>query len=88
MCVAVCDSELIDKKFEEGDRQLDLTGTFFKGEEKSTEEARKILVHARAEDATFNFVGEKSVDIAKELSIAKDSGIIKIQDVPVALVLL
>ena len=68
--------------------QLDLTGTFFKGEEKSREEIKKILEKAKQEDSTFNFVGEKSVNLAKETRIVKEKGIIKIKGIPVSLVLL
>lgn len=30
--LAVCDNDLLDKKFEEGKMQLDLTSYFYKGE--------------------------------------------------------
>ncbi len=88
MCVAVCDKELIDKKFEDSEKQLDLTGTFFKGEEKTKQEAKDILLNAKAEDSTFNFVGERSTSLAKELGIANEKGVIQIQDIPIALILL
>ena len=88
MCVAVCDSDLIDKKFEEGARQLDLSGTFFKGEEKSVEEVKEILIDAANEDASFNIVGKESVGLARELGIVKDSGVFEVDGVLVGLVLL
>ena len=88
MCVAVCDSNLIGKKFEDAKRQLDLTGTFFLGEEKSMGETRKILLNAKKEDASFNFVGDEAVGLARELGIVSGVEAIKVQDVPVALVLL
>ena len=40
------------------------------------------------EDATFNIVGKESVQTALEAGIIKEQGIIKIQEVPIALVLL
>ncbi len=86
--VAICDSDLIGKKFEQGKLQLDLTGKFFKGEEKTPEEVKEIIKNMKREDACFNIVGSESGKIAKELGIVKDNGIIKIQDVPVALVLM
>ena len=86
--VAVCDSALIGKRFEEGIKQLDLTGPFFAGEEKSEEEVKKILTNAKKEDATFNIVGEESCKIAMELGLINENGIIKISEIPVALVLL
>jgi hypothetical protein len=48
--VAVCDSELYGKKILEGEKQLDLTGQFFKGEEKTEEETKEILIDLRKED--------------------------------------
>ncbi len=40
--VAVCDSELLGKKFEEGKFQLEVKENFFKGEE--TEEEKAIIL--------------------------------------------
>ena len=37
------------------------------------------------EDATFNIVGKESVLTALEAGIIKEDGVMKIQDVPVAL---
>lgn len=86
--VAVCDSGLIGKVFEEGVKQLDMTGVFFGGDEKDSEEIKKDVELMQEEDATFNFVGKDSVALAKELGMVVDEGVIKIQGVPVALVLL
>ena len=64
--VAVCDSDLIGKRFEdikEGkDVQIDLTGGFFKGDEKTKQETREIIRDMRNEDACFNFAGKESVN--------------------------
>ena len=88
LTIAICDSDLIDKKFEEGIKQLDLTGSFFKGEEKTEQEATEIIEDSQKEDATFNIVGKQSCDLALKLGIVEKSGIITIQDIPIALVLL
>ncbi len=86
--VVICDSELIGKKFEEGKFQLDIKESFFKGEETSEEQAIQIIKKMSKEDATFNIVGEKSVDCALKAEIITNEGIKKIQGVPFALVLL
>lgn len=86
--VAVCDSELIGQIFEEGNRQIELKPHFFQGEEKDKNETVKILKDLQKEDATFNIVGKKSVQAALEAGIVKKEGIITIDGVPVALVLL
>jgi len=86
--VAICDSDLIGKKFEQGKFQLDLTGTFFQGEEVSEKKATEIIKDMQKEDATFNIVGEKSVNLAITTGIITEQGVKKIQNVPFALVLL
>ena len=86
--VAVCDSNLLGKKFEQGKFQLDLKESFFKGEEKSKQETIKIMQDMSKEDATFNIVGKESVVCAIEAGIISKQGIKKIDSVPFALVLL
>ncbi len=87
--VAICDSELIDKKFfdEDGLRQIDLTGQFFKGEEKSEEEIAEYLLDMKREDACFNIVGEKACAIAKKAKIVEEDEIITIANIPIAMIL-
>ena len=41
--VAVCDSDLVGKKFKEGKFQLDLKGEFFKEKETSEEKTIEII---------------------------------------------
>ena len=86
--VALCDSNLLEKKFEEGIRQIKLTPHFFQGEEKTEQEVFEILEDMKKEDAIFNIVGKQSVSVALRARIIKSEGIIHIQGVPVALVLL
>jgi len=86
--VAVCDSDVFGKKLIEGKRVLDVSGNFFKGRAINEWKARDEIIRCAGEDATFNFVGRKSVGIAKELGVVKDEGIVNIDGVPVALVLL
>jgi hypothetical protein len=86
--VAVCDSDLLGKKFEEGMFQLDVKEGFYKGEEMSEEQAADVIFRMSREDATFNIVGEKSVAVAVNAGIITKEGIKKIQGVPFALVLM
>ncbi len=85
--VAVCDSELIGKKFEEGIRQIDITEFFFRGKEMHREEAVKFMRAQSQEDATFNIVGHQAVEAALEAEIIGKNGISHIQGIPFALVL-
>jgi hypothetical protein len=86
--VAVCDADVFGMKLLDGKRVLDLSGKFFDGKSFSLSDAGAELERCAAEDATFNFVGRKSVDLAKGLGLVKDEGVIGIEGVPVALVLL
>lgn len=86
--VALADKELVGKKFEEGKMQLDLTTTFFKGEETTREKAIQILQNQMSKDATFNIVGKSSIETAKQAGIITDKNIAKIKGIPFALILI
>jgi hypothetical protein len=86
--VALCDSDLIGKTFEQDIMQIKIRPHFFKGDEKTKQEIILMLQDLNKEDATFNIVGKESIKTALEAGIIKESGIIKIQDIPIALILL
>ena len=86
--VAICDSNIIGKKFEEGKRQLDLRENFYKGEETSKEKAVKLIQRQTVEDASFNIVGKESIATAIEAGIIQKEGVHKIKGIPFSLVLL
>lgn len=86
--VAVCDSELIGKKFEEGIKQLDVRENFYKDKEKSFDEVVEILKFQKAEDATFNIVGKNSINAAKKAELISNKGIYYVNKIPYSLVLL
>ena len=86
--VAVCDTALLGKKFEEGKRQLDVRENFFKGKDVDEKEALKIFQLQFREDATFNIVGEESVALALRAGIISEEGITTIQGISFALKLM
>jgi len=86
--VAVCDVDIFGRKLKEGKMALDVSGDFFRGDEMSEDGVREEVIRCNKEDATFNFVGKNSVRIAKELGLVSDEGVIEIEGVPIALVLL
>jgi hypothetical protein len=86
--VAICDKELLGKRFEEGKLQLDVKESFFKGKESSKEEALEIMKDMKLEDSTFNIIGEKSIQTAFKAGIISEDGIGKIAGIPFALVLI
>jgi len=86
--VAICDSELIGKTFEEGNMHIFVNPNFFQGEDKNEKEVLKIIEKGAAEDYNFNIVGKEAVKTALEAGIINKEGIKYIQGIPVALSLL
>jgi uncharacterized protein len=86
--VALCDSELVGKKFEEGNMQLDAKESFYKGEEVDEEKIVGMLKNFSADDSTFNIIGEKSVKAAIDSGIIIEGNVGRVQGIPFALVLL
>ena len=76
--VAVCDSELIGKKFSDGKMQLDLNTNFYKGEERTGEELSGELM----QPCSVNIVGEKSVKFFVDRKLIDKRNIIRIKNVP------
>lgn len=87
--VAICDENLMGKKFEDEDglRQIDLTGIFFKGESKTEEEVIEAIKDFKREDASFNIVGKESIACAIKSKIISQNEIIEIAGIPIAMIL-
>ena len=85
--VAICDSELLGKRFEEGQFQLDVKESFYKGEEMDEEQTSNIIIRMSGDDATFNIVGKKSIALAIDAGIIAKEGIKTIQGIPFAMIL-
>jgi hypothetical protein len=86
--IAVCDSELVGKHFEEGKMQIDITEAFYKGTEMDEKKADEFIKRKLADDACFNFVGERAINAALKAGAINKKGIIRIQGIPHALGLL
>jgi len=76
--VAVCDDELLGKKFEEGNLQLDLSSDFYKGNKLSDKEIGDLVRNADA----VNLVGERAVALGIAEGIIEQKHIIKIKGIP------
>jgi hypothetical protein len=85
--VVICDKELLGKKFEEGKFQLDIKESFYKGKEVNEGAIIEVMKKMSAEDATFNIVGEKSINTALKAGIISIEEIGKIKGVPFAMIL-
>jgi len=86
--IAVCDEELLGKKFTQGKMQLDVKESFYNGESMNEDDLVLMLQEADRDDSTFNFVGEKSVKAGIKANVINKKGVIKVQGIPHALGLL
>jgi hypothetical protein len=88
--VSVADANLIGQRFidEKTNLQLDVKESFYGGDAVEEPKAIKIMKSANADDATFNIVGEQSIQAALKAGIIEKRGIMKIKGIPHALGLL
>ena len=86
--VALCDADLIGKKFEDEKRQLDCRENFYKDKLVTKEEAIKILKQQTKEDATFNIIGKKSIQASIDAGLITKESVYQIQNIPFTLVLI
>ena len=76
--VAICDAELLGKKFEEKDFQLDLTGNFYKGEQTNEEKLVQLLEGAYV----VNLVGKESVEFGIKTGLVKKENVKVVSKIP------
>ncbi|NCN87175.1 DUF424 family protein [archaeon] len=86
--IAIADAELIGKTFSEGNKQLDIKESFYKGDIKPIEEIKELIIFGLKEDATFNLVGEKTINLALEMGIINEESVGKIENIPYAMILI
>jgi len=84
--VAICDSDILGKKFEEGKFQLDIRENFYKDKEISHEELINLIQFQAREDSTFNIVGEKSIQAAIDAGIIRKENVRRVANIPFILV--
>lgn len=85
--VAVCDEDLLGKKFEEGIKLLEVRESFYNGQKVSKEELIQILRREAKEDSTFNIVGKESIETAIEARLIEKDSPKKVKGIPFVLVL-
>ena len=77
--ISIVDSDILGKKFEEGKKQLDLTSDFYKGEEMSESQIKKLAPTAYIVSIT----GKVSIAFAEKANIIDSSSrIITIAGIP------
>jgi len=72
--VAICDEEILGKKFENEDCNIEIKDSFYKGELKGEKEVMHILKIA----PNINLVGERTIGLAINLGIINEEDTIKI----------
>lgn len=78
--LAVCDSDLIGRKFSEGSMRLNISKSFFKGE--LVNEERAVLEMKKA--GSLNIVGNKAIELAIKGGVVEKENLI--EGIPFALV--
>lgn len=88
--IAVCDKELLGKKFVEGKMQLDVAKDFYDGEEMEEIKVINLLKREKEDDSTFNLVGKYSVEAGKKAGIVSNEkgAVLSVQKIPFALSLI
>lgn len=84
--IALCDADLIGKKFEEKNRQLDIRENFYKGEQIEEKNVEKLLILYGKNDATFNIVGKKATAVALSTGLITKESIGYVAGIPFALI--
>ena len=85
--VAICDEDLLGKKFEEGIRQLDLRESFYKGENLEEKELINLIRLESKEGSTFNIVGKESIKCALNAGIIEKNSWSKVKGIPFILII-
>ena len=86
---AMIDEELLNKKIETEELQLDFTSNFYKGkkiDEKNKEEEKELFKEI---ETSYMIIaaGEKTINFLKEKNIIKEEDIKKIKNVPFVYIL-
>ena len=76
--VALCDENIIGKKYSENGLLLDLSSDFYKGKKTSIEEVEKKCKRAYI----INAVGEKCIEFLKKKGLANEKNVVRIKNIP------
>lgn len=76
--VAVCDFDLLGKKFSDGKLQLDISNSFYNGEKRTEDSLAKEL----RRPCSVNIVGEKSIKFFVDRKLIDEKNVIRIKNIP------
>jgi len=74
--LALCDGDLLGKRFEENRHQIDCTSSFYRGVESTKEEIKNAIKHIQQ----VNAVGKEAIGLLKELGLVEH--VITIDGIP------
>ncbi|MFA4887216.1 MAG: DUF424 family protein [Candidatus Nanoarchaeia archaeon] len=80
--IGICDSDLIGQVFRENGLKLDISESFYKGQEVTKEEA----THALEEGSNLNLAGKETIQLAIDLGLATQDEIKTIDGIPYLLI--
>jgi len=80
LILTICDDELIGKRYEEREKQLDLTSDFYQGNKMAEEEIIKLIEKAYI----INAVGKDSVGCCVKAGVINKKTVGKIKGIPYA----
>tara|TARA_Y100000031_G_C8074951_1_gene316891 strand:+ start:70 stop:363 length:294 start_codon:yes stop_codon:yes gene_type:complete len=80
--IALCDKDVLNKKFEEGEKQLDVTAQFYQGEEKTKEE----VIDLFTKPGHVNAIGKESVTLLVEQDLIDSDHVREIAGIPYGIV--
>jgi len=81
--ICLCDADLIGKKFEQGDKQLDVTESFYKSEEIP----KKKMLTLTQTSRNLGITGKESIAFTIKHHIIEKESVIIIQGIPHAQVI-
>lgn len=83
--VAICDAELLGKKFTEGNLQLEVNKHFYGGQEMTPVDIGKLIKILEKEFPTYNIVGETSIALCLKEQLIEEEGVKRISGIPHAM---
>ena len=82
MMLNICDPELIDKTFQDGNTKIKINSTYYAERNVDEYEAKNLLKKCNS----INMVGEKTISLATNLGIGSEKSIRRIEGIPFLLV--
>lgn len=76
--VSVCDTNLTGKTFEEGDLQLDVSESFYKGDIMNEEQVISLIKNEK----NLNLVGENIINLCLKFEIIQKNHVLYINKIP------